>query len=95
MVPKHRADGGLGRHRPQCASGRSLLPRDQGPALRSYPGEIQRRPRDRVAFREGRVLIGNREIELAELALSAIQARVQLSATGFYKTRRSAGTAPR
>ena len=42
--------------------------------------------RDRVAFREGRVLIGNREIELAELALSAYQARVQLSATGYYRT---------
>src|SRR5258708_6049660 len=42
--------------------------------------------RDRVAFREGRVLIGNTEIELAELALSAYQARVHLSSTGYYKT---------
>ncbi len=42
--------------------------------------------RDRVQFREGRVLVGNREMELAELASAAYQSRVQLSAAGYYKT---------
>jgi xanthine dehydrogenase large subunit len=42
--------------------------------------------RDRVQFRDGRVLVGNREMELGELATAAYQARVQLSASGFYKT---------
>jgi xanthine dehydrogenase large subunit len=42
--------------------------------------------RDRVEFRDGKALIGNRPVELAELATAAHAARVQLSATGFYRT---------
>jgi xanthine dehydrogenase large subunit len=42
--------------------------------------------RDRVEFRDGKVLIGNRAVELAEVANAAYVARVQLSAAGFYKT---------
>ncbi len=42
--------------------------------------------RDRVDFRDGKVLIGNRGVELAEVAKAAHQARVSLSSTGFYKT---------
>lgn len=42
--------------------------------------------RERVEFRDGQVLIGNRAVELAELAKEAYLARVQLSASGFYKT---------
>ncbi len=42
--------------------------------------------RDRVQFRDGKVLVGNRARDLGELATTAYQARVQLSATGFYKT---------
>jgi xanthine dehydrogenase large subunit len=42
--------------------------------------------RDRVDFRDGKVLIGNRGVDLAEVAKAAHQARVSLSSTGFYKT---------
>jgi xanthine dehydrogenase large subunit len=42
--------------------------------------------RDRVQFRDDRVIVGNREMKLGELATAAYQARVQLSAAGFYKT---------
>ena len=42
--------------------------------------------RDRVEFRDGQVLVGNRTMPLAELATAAYVARVHLSSTGFYKT---------
>jgi xanthine dehydrogenase large subunit len=42
--------------------------------------------RDRVEFGDGKVLIGNRTVELPELATAAYQDRVQLSAAGFYRT---------
>jgi xanthine dehydrogenase large subunit len=42
--------------------------------------------RDRVAFRNGEVLIGNRTMPLAELAEHAYTSRVHLSSAGFYKT---------
>jgi xanthine dehydrogenase large subunit len=42
--------------------------------------------RERVTFADGKVLIGNTAMELGELASMAMQNRVQLSATGFYKT---------
>jgi len=42
--------------------------------------------RERVQFREGKVLLGNRAVDLAEVANEAYVARVPLSATGFYKT---------
>ena len=41
---------------------------------------------DRIAFEAGRVRIGNRDIAFAELVEAAYMARVQLSATGFYRT---------
>jgi xanthine dehydrogenase large subunit len=43
-------------------------------------------PRDQVGFRDGKVVIGNRAIELAELANAAYLARVSLSSSGFYRT---------
>ncbi len=42
--------------------------------------------RDKVAFRDGQVIIGNRSITLADLAGEAWKARVSLSAAGYYKT---------
>jgi xanthine dehydrogenase large subunit len=42
--------------------------------------------RDRVQFREGKVLIGNEAMEFGQLADQAYVARVSLSSTGFYKT---------
>ncbi len=39
-----------------------------------------------VAFRDGKVVIGNEAVELGELATAAHVARISLSATGFYKT---------
>jgi xanthine dehydrogenase large subunit len=42
--------------------------------------------RDRVAFRDGHVMVNNRAFELGEIATAAHAARVQLSAAGFYRT---------
>jgi xanthine dehydrogenase large subunit len=42
--------------------------------------------RDRVAFRDGKVLIGNEALALGEVANAAYLARVPLSSTGFYRT---------
>ena len=42
--------------------------------------------RDRVAFRDGHVVVNNRAFELGEIATAAHAARVQLSCAGFYKT---------
>jgi len=42
--------------------------------------------RDRVAFRDGKVVIGNEALDLGEVANSAYLARVPLSSTGFYRT---------
>ena len=42
--------------------------------------------RDRVQFREGKVVIGNEAIDFGELANQAYLARVSLSSTGFYRT---------
>ena len=39
-----------------------------------------------VAFRPGRVQVGAEEVAFADLACAAYNARVQLSATGFYRT---------
>jgi xanthine dehydrogenase large subunit len=41
---------------------------------------------DDVVFRDGTVQIGRREISFAQAAMTCYQARVSLSATGFYKT---------
>ena len=42
--------------------------------------------RDRVQFRDGKVLIGNEAMDFGQLADQAYIARVSLSSTGFYKT---------
>jgi xanthine dehydrogenase large subunit len=42
--------------------------------------------RERVQFRDGKVLIGNEAIDFGQLADQAYIARVSLSSTGFYKT---------
>ncbi len=42
--------------------------------------------RERVEFSDGNVLIGNQTMRLADLATAAYQGRVQLSASGYYKT---------
>jgi xanthine dehydrogenase large subunit len=42
--------------------------------------------RDRVEFRDGKVLIGNEAVELGALANAAYLERVPLSSTGFYRT---------
>ena len=41
---------------------------------------------DEVAFRDDRVFAGNQNLSFADLAKACIQARVQLSEAGFYKT---------
>jgi xanthine dehydrogenase large subunit len=43
-------------------------------------------PADQVVFLPGRVRVGNQEIAWAEFIHAAYMGRVQLSATGFYKT---------
>jgi xanthine dehydrogenase large subunit len=43
-------------------------------------------PRDRVEFRDGKVIIGNEARDLADVANAAYLARIQLSSAGFYKT---------
>src|SRR5262249_18440930 len=42
--------------------------------------------KDQIAFLPNKVRIGNREMPFADLVKQAYLARVQLSATGFYKT---------
>ena len=42
--------------------------------------------KDRISFRNNRVIIENKQISFNELAKQAYLARVSLSATGFYKT---------
>jgi xanthine dehydrogenase large subunit len=43
-------------------------------------------PPEQIEFRPNRVLVGNQEIAFAELVKQAYEARIQLSAAGFYKT---------
>ena len=43
-------------------------------------------PREQVVFLPNRVRVGNQEIPFADLVRQAYEARVQLSAAGFYKT---------
>ena len=43
-------------------------------------------PKEQILFLPNRVRIGNQEIPFADLVKQAYMARVQLSATGFYKT---------
>jgi xanthine dehydrogenase large subunit len=46
-----------------------------------------------VRFEHGKVCVGERPLEFAEVVQAAYFARVQLSATGFYARRRSTTTA--
>jgi xanthine dehydrogenase large subunit len=68
-----------------------------GMAARIAAGAIMRRmaahaaatfgvPEDEVAFRDDRVYAGNESMAFDELAKACVQARVQLSEAGFYKT---------
>ena len=41
---------------------------------------------ERITFEDNRVRVGNRDLAFAELVEEAYRARVQLSATGFYRT---------
>jgi xanthine dehydrogenase large subunit len=43
-------------------------------------------PYDQIEFRDSRVFVGNRSMPFADLVRQAYLGRVQLSATGFYKT---------
>ncbi|MFP1632045.1 xanthine dehydrogenase molybdopterin binding subunit [Zhengella sp. ZM62] len=54
--------------------------------LADFAADFYELPRDQIAFLPNRVRIGNQEIPFAELVKQAYVARVQLSATGFYKT---------
>ncbi len=54
--------------------------------LTDFAAESHGVARDQVSFLPGRVRVGNAEIAFDELVRQAYMARVQLSATGFYKT---------
>ena len=54
--------------------------------LVDFAAEFYELPREQIRFLPNRVRIGNQEIPFAELVKQAYVARVQLSATGFYKT---------
>lgn len=79
---------------PTAASSGSDL---NGMAAREAASQIRRRlidfaarewhvDHDQVRFEKGRVIMGNQSVSLGELAKRAHQARIQLSATGFYAT---------
>jgi xanthine dehydrogenase large subunit len=68
-----------------------------GMAARNAAAEIRARmaaqaaemhgvPEDEVLFRDDRVFAGNASLSFGELARACVQARVQLSAAGFYRT---------
>ncbi len=54
--------------------------------LIDYAAEAHEVPREQVTFLPNRVRIGNREMPFSDFVHEAYVARVQLSATGFYKT---------
>jgi xanthine dehydrogenase large subunit len=54
--------------------------------LVAFAGERWQVPAEQVLFLPGRVRIGNQEIAFAELVREAYMARVQLWASGFYRT---------
>jgi xanthine dehydrogenase large subunit len=54
--------------------------------LTDFAAERYQVPADQVVFLPNRVRIGNQEIAFGALTQQAYMARVQLSATGFYKT---------
>ena len=54
--------------------------------LARFAAEKHGVPPEQVAFLPGRVRVGNQEVAFADLVKQAYMARVQLSATGFYRT---------
>ncbi|MBN9508979.1 MAG: xanthine dehydrogenase molybdopterin binding subunit [Alphaproteobacteria bacterium] len=54
--------------------------------LARFAAEKHGVPPEQVAFLPGRVRVGNQEIAFVDLVKQAYMARVQLSATGFYRT---------
>jgi len=54
--------------------------------LTDFAAEKYQVPADQVVFLPNRVRVGNQEIAFGALTQQAYMARVQLSATGFYKT---------
>jgi xanthine dehydrogenase large subunit len=54
--------------------------------LIDFAADFYEVPRAQIEFLPNRVRVGNQQIEFAELVRQAYVARVQLSATGFYKT---------
>ncbi|MDJ1158990.1 xanthine dehydrogenase molybdopterin binding subunit [Chelatococcus sp. SYSU_G07232] len=54
--------------------------------LAAFAAETWGVPEAEVAFRDDRVFIGNESLTFGELARKAHQARIQLSAAGFYRT---------
>ncbi len=54
--------------------------------LIDFAADFYEVPKEQVVFLPNRVRVGNQEIPFAELVKEAYVARVQLSATGFYKT---------
>ena len=79
------ADRSLRGLRPQRHGGPDRRARDQG----SHDGVRRRavgRGPEEIVFRDGRVLAGNKSMRFGELAQLCRRGRVQLSATGFYRT---------
>ena len=54
--------------------------------LRAHLSEQHQLPEAQIVFADDRVRIGKKSLSIAQVAKSAWLARVQLSATGFYKT---------
>ena len=54
--------------------------------LTDFAASFYEVPKEQIEFLPNRVRIGNQQVAFAELAQQAYMARVQLSATGFYKT---------
>ncbi len=54
--------------------------------MRAVAAELWNTPRDEIVFRDDRVLAGNKSMRFGELAQLCRRSRVQLSATGFYRT---------
>jgi xanthine dehydrogenase large subunit len=54
--------------------------------MTAFAAEQWNAPREEIVFRDGRVLAGNKSVRFGELAQMCRRGRVQLSATGFYRT---------
>ena len=63
--------------------------------LTDFAAEKYQIPRDQIVFLPNRVRVGNQEIAFADLVKQAYFARIQLSAAGSTRRRKSTGTATR